>query len=95
VLRGLQGSGYDEMSEIVEVSVGALRIRLHRAREVVALLSDYVDGELNEDVHSAVDSHVRLRKACTEEVERLQKNLMVLKRLNEREPPWSFLDFTK
>lgn len=38
VLRELEGLSYEEVAEVLDVNVGALRSRLHRAR--VALLAE-------------------------------------------------------
>lgn len=43
VLKHEEGRSYDEMSELLEVSVGALKMRVHRAREA---LVELLEGEV-------------------------------------------------
>lgn len=50
VLREFEGLSYEEVAEVLEVSVPALRARLHRAR--VALLAKLRRGPLGENLRS-------------------------------------------
>ena len=62
-------------------------------KEVCALLSDYVDGELNADVHQEMDAHLQTCNACTHDLDQLRKSLAILKRLREKDAPHNYVEF--
>lgn len=61
--------------------------------EVRALLSDYIDGELNKEILRDVDDHIRDCTQCSLQLEQLRKSLKILKGLREKSPPRDFVDF--
>lgn len=61
--------------------------------EIRALLSDYIDRELNKEILRDIDDHIRDCNACSLQLEQLQKSLKILKGLREKNPPHDFVDF--
>ncbi|UCE19272.1 MAG: zf-HC2 domain-containing protein [Gemmatimonadota bacterium] len=62
-------------------------------KEVRALLSDYIDRELNVEILRDIDDHISDCTACSLQLEQLQKSLEILKRLRDKTPPNDFVDF--
>lgn len=64
-----------------------------KCKEICALLSDYLDGELNEEIQGDVDEHLSTCDDCARELEQLERSLKILKRLKEKKQPHNFLQF--
>lgn len=62
-------------------------------KEVCALLSDYVDGELNSDTREDLDAHLQSCEPCAHELTQLKKSLTILKRLREKDAPHDYVGF--
>jgi predicted anti-sigma-YlaC factor YlaD len=62
-------------------------------KEVRALLSDYIDRELNKEILLGIDDHIRDCSECSLQLKQLQKSLKILKELREKNPPHDFIDF--
>ena len=61
--------------------------------EVRALLSDYIDRELNKEILRDIDDHISDCTECSIQLEQLRKSLKILKRLRGKNPPHDFVDF--
>ena len=62
-------------------------------KEVRALLSDYIDRELNEEILRDVDEHIRDCAGCSLQLKQLRKSLKILRGLRVKSPPRDFVDF--
>ena len=62
-------------------------------KEVRALLSDYIDRELNKEILRNIDDHIRDCSECSLQLKQLQKSLKILKELREQNPPHDVVDF--
>jgi len=60
---------------------------ISECKEIFALLSEYLDGELPEDVCQQVDSHISGCAPCVEFVESLTKNIKLCRSYKAQELP--------
>jgi anti-sigma factor RsiW len=61
-------------------------------REVVDLLTDYVEGVLSQDDRERVEAHLQTCPDCTAYVEQVRTTIGALERLREENVPGAVLD---
>ena len=64
-----------------------------KCKDIGAMLSDYVDGELNDEIRCEVTEHLATCSSCAGEYRQLDKSLRLLKRLKKKKAPHDFLGF--
>lgn len=64
-----------------------------KCKDTCAMLSDYLDGELNDEILTEMDEHLLQCSICARKLDQLEKSLRILKRLDEKKAPHTFLRF--
>ena len=62
-----------------------------KCKDVCCLLSDYLDGELNDEILNELEHHLTECSTCILHLQRLEKSVRLLKRLKNRKAPHNLL----
>lgn len=65
-----------------------------KCKEICSMISDYLDGELNEEVLENMNDHIQDCTECSIKLEQLRKSLDILKLYRDKEPPRDFIGFS-
>ena len=62
-----------------------------KCKEVCCLLSDYLDGELNDEILNELEHHLAECSTCILHMQRLEKSVRLLKQLKDRKAPHNLI----